>query len=514
MHIDRDEIMALKKNNSELAKKNQLLLQIIESVSEAIYAIDKNDTVILYNKAAEMIEDRKRSDVLGKNEKDLYQISDYRAYTGKIKKTGESVLNAKHTYRLKDGIPRSVIMKVIPFCYHGEYEGIYSIATNTKLLKVMYQNALEIQHQLMTNATNYEIKDHTGYRLNNIIAKSKAMKKVIDLSGRVAKRNSSVMIIGETGTGKEMIAQGIHYAGEKRNGPFVPVNCAGIPDSLLESILFGTAKGAFTGAKDMPGLFEQANNGTIFLDEINSMPQPFQAKLLRVLQEKKVRRIGSQREIPVHCRIISACHEDPFGKPEKFRPDLFYRLAVINIRLPALRDRQEDVLPLTDHFIKYFNKQFMSSINGIDDELPRILFTYEWPGNVRELQNMIESAMNFVEEDETKLRLEHFPQYFRKRLLPFHFCRNHGNSLHDTTLPEALSTLEQGMILKALEDNHWNISRTAKQLGILRQSLQAKLKRYCFTSHFKRNKAKLLPTQAEQKRENYQHGIHTSRPGV
>lgn len=473
------ETKKLKEENEALKKKNELLMTILDVIDEGVYAVDENEIITLYNSTTERIEQRQRSEMLGKDEKIAYLTEQknyyYDHYTSKVKKTKKPIFNALYRFHREDGKPYSIIIDLIPFFYQGEYAGIYSIGHDEVLLRKTYTNALEMQEHLLPGKNQKNVKLYT---LDDIIG-GKKMQEIIKLAKRTALHESPVMIVGETGTGKEMFAQGIHAASLYREGPFVPINCAAIPETLLESTLFGTIKGAFTGSVDMPGLFEQAEGGTIFLDEINSMALTFQAKLLRVIQEKKVRRVGSQKEIPINCRIISATNSDPFVNTNTFRPDLFFRLAVVNLKLPALRERPEDIILLAEFFIKRLNNSFFTSIQGIDDELKRILFIYTWPGNVRELENIIESSMNFVEKGDTVLRLEHIPQYFIDRMFSTRPLTN-VEVQPSLTLRAAIENFEKKMILDALENNNWNISRSARQLGMKRQNLQKKINEYDF----------------------------------
>jgi arginine utilization regulatory protein len=307
---------------------------------------------------------------------------------------------------------------------------------------------------------------------------------------------SPVMLYGETGTGKELFAQAIHnfYYGKK--GHYVDINCAAIPENLIEGLLFGTVKGAYTGAVDRAGLFEQANGGTIFLDEINSMPLHLQGKLLRVLQEKKVRRVGSLTTIDLNVKIISSLNQSPRELVESgvFRMDLFYRLGVIYIKLPALRDRLPDIEELGRHFLQKYNTQLGKSLRNIAPEVIDFFWQYPWPGNVRELEHVIESAVNFAGGDETHLKLEHC--YFANILEQEPLSSSSPDLISGLTptsnpppvqapaaLPDnldlctALKDLEKKMILRALEQSKGNVAAAARRLGISRQLLGHKISR-------------------------------------
>ena len=275
-----------------------------------------------------------------------------------------------------------------------------------------------------------------------------------------------MLIYGETGTGKELFAQSIHYEGIRKDGPFIAQNCAAIPETLLEGILFGTEKGGFTGAIQRKGIFEQANGGTLLLDEINSMSNELQAKLLRVLQEGYIRRIGGVKDIPIDVKIIATTNEEPLEsiKNGTLRKDLYYRLNVIYINIPPLRERKEDILVLSNHFIDKYNFILGKNIHGIEDEVLQCFYRHSWLGNVRELENAIEAAMNYV---------PHGRRYLKKE--DFISCSNIIDNekkfetiVLDTKkhLPDYLEEVEKKVIEKKLEDNNYNISQTAKELGI------------------------------------------------
>ncbi len=294
-----------------------------------------------------------------------------------------------------------------------------------------------------------------------IIAESTAMKEVLSLVYRVAPSNASVLITGESGTGKELIARTLHLASPRKSKRFVAVSCAAIPETLLESELFGFEKGAFTGAeRAKPGKFELADGGTIFLDEIGDLPLSLQVKLLRVLQEKEVERLGSTTSRKVDVRVIAATNQDLRKKVEEgtFREDLFYRINTITIHIPPLRDRKEDILPLAEYFLKKYSKELGKKIEGFTKEARKALLSYSWPGNVRELQNVIERAVvltrrNAISGEE--LLLENVPRPF-----------------------PTLEELEKEHIKKALSITNGNISKAAELLGIHRNTLREKIRKY------------------------------------
>lgn len=277
-------------------------------------------------------------------------------------------------------------------------EGAYDFVNkplNFSQLSVAIERALSLRKIQNENETLRSVASTTK-SLDGMIARSSNMLNVIQFARRIASSEANVLIQGESGTGKEVIARAIHSNSARNNGPFVAINCSAIPETLLESELFGYAKGAFTGAQDKKiGLFEEANEGTLFLDEIGDLNQPLQAKLLRVIQERQIKRVGENQYRPINVRILAATHKNLEVEVQKgnFRQDLFFRLNVIRIDIPALRERRDDILPLADVFLKKFAAKNSSAVRGFSKEAQEYLFAQEWPGNVRELENAIERAV-------------------------------------------------------------------------------------------------------------------------
>lgn len=334
--------------------------------------------------------------------------------------------------------------------------------------------------------SNIDKHNGTLYTFRDIIGSNEKFLDIISYSKKIASRNSSVLILGSTGTGKELFAQSIHNESTFSKGPFIALNCAAIPDTLVESTLFGTVEGAFTGAKNTDGLLYQANNGTIFLDEINSMNLDAQAKLLRFLQDKTIRSIGGKHQKKISCRVICAVNkniEDEI-KANKIREDLYYRLSTITISLPPLIDRIDDVYILSKFFIDKFNLDFCTNIKDLDSDLIKNLISYSWPGNVRELEHVIESAMNMVSSYDDILSSIHLSPYLIQRLSSKPLVNkdsvDSSNIDFDKnkTLREILDLVERSVIVSRLHDNQGNISQTSNDLGIFRQALQYRIKKY------------------------------------
>mgnify|MGYP001026932082 CR=1 FL=1 len=325
------------------------------------------------------------------------------------------------------------------------------------------QKALQRENILLRR----EIERH--YDLSHIIGESPEIKKIINEVKKIASAKSNVLLLGETGTGKELIARAIHFGSPRAERPFIPINCSAIPENLLESELFGHVRGAFTGAvTSKKGLFEEANGGTVFLDEIGDLSPSLQAKLLRVLEEQEIRPIGSNQTTKVDIRFISATNKDlaMLVKEGRFREDLYYRINVITIQLPPLRERGNDVELLARFFVQKYSKEHGKNVNKIDNEALKLLKAYHWPGNIRELQNIIESAV-LVSEDEV-IKKEHLPEVlFDKK-----------DSFFEEALQRKLSIEDYTKAFILTYQNQYTEQQLAEMLGITRKSLWEKRKRW------------------------------------
>lgn len=307
------------------------------------------------------------------------------------------------------------------------------------------------------------------YDFHQLIGKSPSMQKIYDLIERISDSPSNVLITGESGTGKELVAKAIHYNGVRKEGPFVAINCAAIPETLLESELFGYKKGAFTDAKsDKKGLIFEASEGTLFLDEITEMPLTLQSKLLRVIEERELRPLGDTNSYPIDVRIISTSNQDiPYLiKQGRFREDLYYRLKVIDIEMPPLRDRNEDIPLLVQHFVNKFCKELKKNVSGVSEEALRIFLNHSWPGNVRELENVIQRAITLCQHEEI------LPEDLPPTLL-----QKEEESLFEKAIKKrfTLDQLEKEYIKRVLIETGGNKSKAAEILGLDRKTIYRKL---------------------------------------
>jgi DNA-binding NtrC family response regulator len=359
-------------------------------------------------------------------------------------------------------------------------------------LHITIKNALEATSlRAEVQSLRSEVRRESGY--DSVVSVSPKMTELMNFVRKVASSEATTILIqGESGTGKDLIAKAIHYESSRQGKPFVAINCSAIPETLMEAELFGHEKGAFTDAKQMKkGLFEAADGGTLFLDEIGELSPLLQAKLLRVLEDQVIRRVGGIRDMQVDVRVIAASNRDleKAVREGQFRQDLYYRLAIIAIFIPPLRERKEDILPLVDFFIERYNRRFKKSIRGITDDTRRLIFTHNWPGNVRELKNTIERGM--ILEDEPFLR----PEY-----LPFSVGESGGRTLFERTAPAeagqslpngrmlprlyipeggtSLEEVEHAMVELAMRQAHGNQTHAAKLLDISRDALRYKLKKF------------------------------------
>lgn len=366
--------------------------------------------------------------------------------------------------------------KAVEAIQKGAYTYVLKPFDNERL--IIYVKKATSMYQVVKENRRLRDAVESQYRFGNIIGKSKIMRDIFDTIQKVAPSGATVLIDGQSGTGKELVARSIHFNSPRREKPFVAVNCSALAESLLESELFGHERGAFTGAvATKKGRFELADGGTLFLDEIGELSQNLQVKMLRVLQEKNFERVGGVRSISVDIRIIAATNKDlqQEMKSGRFREDLFYRLNVVHISLPALNARKEDIRLLVNHFIKKYASERESAVpvTGVDQEVDRLFYDYSWPGNIRELENVIERVMILCPGE--VIRVSELPKGFKDSVY---------NTLHlegipaDAKLYDTLAEIEKTMILRALKISNNVQSHAAALLGIGKSGLNQKIKKY------------------------------------
>ncbi len=445
---------------------NILLESLISNLKEGIHIVDSKGKTIYYNHAMENIEGMKSEEVMGKEIQEYLRDIEHSTILGSLK-SGHTYRDTIQNYSNGAGKIITSVNSTIPVMVDGIVEAVIEIARDMTQIKKLNETICQLENKSKSKK-NY-------YTFNDIIGSSKVLNEEILKSKRASISNSSVLIYGETGCGKELFAQGIHYEGIRRDKPFIAINCAAIPSALLEGMLFGTVKGSFTGAENKKGLFEEAHRGTILLDEINSMDPYLQSKLLRVLQDGYIRPLGSNKIIDVDVRIIATINEeaDKLIREGKLRKDFYYRLSVIKGMIPPLRERKEDISQLCDFFINYYNGILYRNVKGISEDIMEGFLNYSWPGNVRELKNNIESAMNMVEDGEILTK-----ECFGNKINSVVEATAKEGFKGDTPLNEYIDSLEKNIIEKSYKKNNKNITKTSEELKISRQNLQYKLKKH------------------------------------
>lgn len=440
--------------------------QLMEEIDAGVHAIDSDGKTIIYNQKISEIENMNPEEVLHKPIKEVFQFGEgqgstlHRAMTeGKISR------NEKQTYFNNKGVEITTINNTFPVVHQGSVIGALEVTKDiTRLERLVQDN--------MNNGSR-------RYHFRDIIGISDSLNEVVEHAKRATRTTSSVLIVGETGTGKELFAQSIHNESSRAAGPFISQNCAALPESLIEGILFGTKKGAFTGAENRPGLFEQAEGGTLLLDEMNSLSPDLQSKLLRVIQEKTVRRVGDTEERKVDIRLLATMNEDPVDAITngRLRKDLYYRLSVVSLFIPPLRERMVDLQPLSEYFISKYSELFQLEIHGISEEVRELFQGYHWPGNIRELEHVIEGAMNLITE-ENKIETTHLPLHFKKKKLKKPL-EQEGSWEEETTLllKNYLFQAEKTFMQRVLKEHNYRVQETADAIGISRQSLQYRMKK-------------------------------------
>ncbi|MDO0825179.1 sigma 54-interacting transcriptional regulator [Desulfosporosinus nitroreducens] len=447
----------------EKTKQLQRTLEVVLNTAyDGLIVVNKQGIVTMTNQAFSSFFDQNPEDLVGKP---ITEVYDNPKFT-EVLETGEPV----HGY-IHDLNGHEIIASRVPILQDGKIVGA--------LGKVVFKDVNELYaltkkiDSLRSELDYYKktVSENNSSALELLHGRNRIMGSLIQTTLRVAKSGSTVLLRGESGTGKELFALLLHAQSSRSEGPFIKVNCAAIPENLLESEMFGYDEGAFTGARKggKIGKFELANGGTLFLDEIGDMEMSMQAKLLRVIQEREVERLGSNKSHKVDFRLVAATNRDLEGmiRDKQFREDLYYRLNVVTLTIPPLRERIDDIGILIRTFIKKFNLQFAQSVTGISDEAKEILKKHRWPGNIRELENIIERAFNMV--DGTEIELKHLPSYLQ--IIASHDTRPYVEGSLETILNE----VEKDALVIALKNSNGNKVQAAKSLGLSRAGLYKKL---------------------------------------
>lgn len=463
--------------------KNILEL-MLSHLEEGVIVVDSNLSIIYFNEPSINITGFSRKEAIGKNIFQVFpNINKENSTFYKVINSRKPIINHVQNYINCNGKNVSIVTSTIPIIRGDKIEGAIEIFKDFTHVKELSEKILMLQSTLHGKGTgeNKFLPNGSQYRLTDIIGDSIPIAELKRKALKAANSDSPVFVYGETGTGKELIVQSLHNLSYRRDKPFIAQNCGALPENLLESILFGTVQGSFTGAKDKQGLFELADGGTLFLDELNSMNLELQSKLLRVIEDGVIRRVGSTKTKVVDVRIIAASNIEPKKLVEQkiLREDLYYRLNVIYFRIPPLRERKEDIPMLVDHFINTCNTKMNKSIKGIDEEVAEYFFNYDWLGNVRELQNIIESTMNFT--DGEYITLKDLQIYTNPYTNDSKIRTAQQSTLKipkGISLKDAVEEYEKNLIKSALEESGQNCAKAARTLKIPKQTLHGKIKKY------------------------------------
>ena len=432
-----------------------VLESVFDQLSDALVLYDPEFRITGVNRAAEKLFGMSSEEMLGKHCQDIFKCSVCEPGCGVLVGLNQTPSAPHSTVRLHtgNGMEKLVVMRTNQmFDQDGQLCGVV--------------------------ATIKDITEESAPQKREVIAESGPMRDVLNFVRRVAASEATTILLeGENGTGKDLVAKTLHYQSLRQAEPFIAINCAAIPDSLLESELFGYEKGAFTDARAQKrGIFELADKGTLFLDEVGEIPLMLQAKLLRVLEEQSFRRLGGLKDIQLDLRVVAATNKNlrEAVKEGAFRQDLYFRLNVIQILIPPLRDRAEDIVPLTRFFIEHYNRKFKRNIEGVTDASAKLLLYHDWPGNVRELRNAIERAMILEESS-----------LITPASLPIAISRPDGDAPRDTSVAAAipsdglsLEDNERSLLVRALEKTNGNQTQAARLLRVTRDTLRYKMKKF------------------------------------
>ncbi len=457
----------MEKTFEQLKWEMEIIDEFIEKAYEGLIIIDHKGNIIKFK--YERLLDVKEEEVIGRHVTEV--IENTRLHI--VLKTGHPEIGDVQMIR-----GNNVVTSRIPIIRDGKVVGVVGT--------ILFKDVTEVQHmaehldRMKRHVKKYkqELKRLNGakYTFDEILTNDKHMQSMIDIAKKTAVTNSSVFVEGESGTGKEYFAHAIHENSYRKYGPFVKINCASIPENLIESELFGYEPGAFTGASNHGkiGKFELANGGTIFLDELNSMPLEMQGKLLRVIEERELERIGGNSRIQLDVRFISACNQNlaSLVADGKFRSDLYYRLNVVHLKLPPLKNRKKDISMFAHHYLKFFSNDYPNCPNGYSREALHALEAYHWPGNVRELRNVVESAINL--STKPSITASDLPDYIYQTKSS-EGIKFEIDSDFDGDLKSHMDRIEGEIILKAINQAHGNRTEAAKLLGIHRTALYKKL---------------------------------------
>ncbi|MFK9094295.1 sigma-54 interaction domain-containing protein [Bacillus salipaludis] len=458
------------------------LKSVIDTLKEAVVVIDQHLTFIYANPAVNTI-GLDHAKIIGLNLFEVFPNLTYETSVFcQVMESGEPVIDREQTFFTYRGEMKTTLTSTYPLLKNGKvigaFETFQDISNVQHVTEQLHQ--LQLKQKKTKRVKQNQSSNVSSNPFEDFIGNDQAILSIKSKLHTFANSPSPIFIYGETGTGKEVLVQSIHKAANHTTIPLVSQNCAAIPENLLESYLFGTTKGSYTGAEDREGLFEIADGGILFLDEINSLPKNLQAKLLRVLQDQKIRRVGGTKEISVNVRLIVATNTHPKNllMKNEMRPDLYFRLSVLNIELPPLRKRKNDIPVLVDYFIKDYNRLFHKHVSGITDGALTKLMNYTWPGNIRELKNCMERIMNLKTSgciDESDIDLQDLYQISEILQDSTHTQIEYNE---DSSFKQMMEATEIQIIKQELTQTQGNISQASRNLDIPQQTLSNKIKKY------------------------------------
>jgi len=452
-------------------------LSIFDEFSDGVLVTNAKGVIVYYNQAMSRIDELHPDNAISYKITDVYDLDNSTSIVMQCLSKRKPIIDEPIYYRTRMGKFANTIHNVMPIFNKNNLVGAICFVRD-------YHSLAETIGSMQVPGKDQQF-DITSITFERIIGEDPSFLDALDSARMAASTPSPVMLFGETGTGKELFARAIHNHSSRSSRKYTPVNCAAIPENLLEGILFGTSKGAFTGAVNKAGLFERTSKGTIFLDEVNSMPVGLQSKILRSIQESNVRRVGDLKEIEIDLKVISSVNKDPHIaiSDGTLRSDLFYRLGVVFIHIVPLRQRMGDLELLVDHFIEKHNVMLCKSVRRVSIEVMELFKIYNWPGNVRELEHVIEGAMNIVGTDEV-IQSKHLQTHFSNwsvRARPERSTRRFedvNSENRNANLIKKTSEHEKNIVENTLYENKGNITKTAQALGISRQLLYYKIKKF------------------------------------
>lgn len=468
-----------------LVKQNHLedlLIHALNLITEGIQIYDENGCALFFNQASRNLSQIPSTlDIRGRHLLDLFAIDEQISTTMTALHTKSPVINRVDHFSTSAGVSIASVNTSYPVSKDNEIIGAIAFEQTQEMIDCSKEKMAQSEKALSDFQPNTPPTRFSGYTFDHIIGHGENLQKAVRIARKIAPQNNSVLLVGETGTGKEIFAQSIHRCSPRKDKKFVALNCAAIPETLIESLLFGTQKGSFTGSENKAGYFEEAEGGTLFLDEMNSMSLAMQSKILRALQENSFRRVGGQKDISMDVRIISSCNKDPFLciKENQLRKDLFYRLSTVMIELPPLRNHKEDLEELIQYHLRSTVFQYVHSSTELAPEVMELFYHYDWPGNVRELFHVLDYVRNI--SDGNTILLEHLPSYLLKtKKAPETLKKVPDTSIcfQNTSLQNMMDEYEHEILRSALEHFGYNITKTADALGIRRQSLQYRIHKY------------------------------------